>query len=283
MNSNSTMNSPMNQQNPNLIISNSVSSANNFTQSTGNMYIQEGLVQSPSQQKANLQLRTGAGYNPTQGLIPSPQLNSNREGRGGQNMGVIPTRPGQLHPPGVNLDAYSIFKEPLETLTTVSDNSFYTTDRRRKKDKEGTDEDLDDEEMKLLQEEYEQAQKDIEELLKQKKTLEGVTSAGTAAQLKQVLRQMEATKRKVKTLAAEDEGDSDIENVDVDGLKGEVLGAFDKAQKKTAKKVIRYVDNKEKIQRIQVGVKEKKDAETMVLFENTYFYNFSLILRCLKN
>lgn len=86
--------------------------------------------------------------------------------------------------------------------------------------------------------------REIDELLQGKKNLESIAPSNVSTNLKQVLKGLEGFKKKVKALGeGEDEGDEE-QRVDLNGLTGSLIGAFDKAQKKTAKRVISYAMTK---------------------------------------
>jgi len=93
---------------------------------------------------------------------------------------------------------------------------------------------------------YDQMQRDIDDILEGKKNMENFAQPDISTNLKQVLRGLEGFKKKVKALGeGEDNENEDDGQIDFNGLTGSMLGAFSKAQKKTAKKVIGYAMQKD--------------------------------------
>jgi hypothetical protein len=165
---------------------------------------------------------------------------------------------------------------PMKTLpnTTISRFTIFDNENTKKKKKTQTSifddqtvssSDDEQKEWKKYEEEYKQAKEDIENLLKQKSLMQGVSPSGTAAELKSVLRAMELTKNRVRNLQKGVEGDSDMDELDFDEFTGEVLTAFDKAQKKTAKKIIKMIDKSGNVVNNMPNGPHRRNMATMVI------------------
>lgn len=125
--------------------------------------------------------------------------------------------------------------------------------------------DMDDEETKEEQLEYEKMRKEVDQFLKKKNTIDASQSAGTANELKAVLRQLEITRKKARGITddadEEDDNQSIHRGANIDEITDGALGAFAMAQKKTAKKVIRHIAVEQKVEE---AIQAKPKTETGV-------------------
>jgi len=94
--------------------------------------------------------------------------------------------------------------------------------------------------------EQDQMNREIAELLEGRKNLENIGPSEASQNLRQVLKGLEGVKKKVKALGEAEDTDEDHPKPDLEKMTSTIIGAFDKAQKKTAKKAIGYVLAKEK-------------------------------------
>lgn len=120
-----------------------------------------------------------------------------------------------------------------------------------------------DSEMENYRHESDLMQREIDDLLEGKKNLKNYDPSDISTSLKQVLRGLEGFKKKVKAMEEENENNEieDESPVDLKGLTRDVIGAFEKAQKKTATKVIGYTKTRAEQ---AVG---KREMGTMVKFK----------------
>ena len=100
----------------------------------------------------------------------------------------------------------------------------------------------------LYNQEQDQMNREIAELLEGRKNLENIGPSEASSNLRQVLKGLEGVKKKVKALgeAEDNEDDHHDPKPDLEKMTSTIIGAFDKAQKKTAKKAIGYALAKEK-------------------------------------
>ena len=105
-----------------------------------------------------------------------------------------------------------------------------------------------DSEIEAYQRESDQMQREIDELMEGKKNLENIGPSEVSTNLRQVLKGLTGFNKKLKAIGDDDDVEYDPQNVDLNGMTDSILGAFGKAQKKTAKKAIGFYKSKEKDQ-----------------------------------
>jgi len=109
---------------------------------------------------------------------------------------------------------------------------------------------LEKQEKELLREwkQREREREQVEALLKQRENIDSLKSHDITEQLREVLKGMEKAKKKVKKINeigdGEDEEDDEPATLDYKEFTGEVLGAFGRAHKKAAVKMLKYIDEK---------------------------------------
>lgn len=120
---------------------------------------------------------------------------------------------------------------------------------------------LDDEETK---DQADETVKAIEEILKRKDVLKQVSATESVFHLKQILRNLANTKRRGGQIGNEELNFEDEEDADFDAIQDDLLRTYDGAQRKTAKRVIRYVNKtqkSEKTQKLEAVVKNSVGTE----------------------
>ena len=124
-----------------------------------------------------------------------------------------------------------------------------------------------------------QMQREIDELLQGKKNLDNINASEISTNLRQVLKGLEGFKKKVKAIGDGDDNDYEDEpqKLDLNGMTGNLIEAFNRAQKKTAKKVYGYAKAQ-----AHDNAMLTNEIGTMVLNGICYFFKsffYSLTLR----
>lgn len=111
-------------------------------------------------------------------------------------------------------------------------------------------------------------EKEFEELMMAKKNIDKIQSSGTSNELKQVLRNLSETKRR-GDLIVENEMDSDEdihEELNIEGLRSEIMRVYEKGQRKTARKVLTYAEKNE-LQKLQQAKNQTSVGTEVILLK----------------
>jgi len=120
-----------------------------------------------------------------------------------------------------------------------------------------------DSEIEAFNKEHDQMQREIEELMEGKKNLESIGPSDVSTNLRQVLKGLTGFNKKLKAIGeGDDNEDDDTQNVDINGMTNSLMGAFDKAQKKTAKKAIGFFKAHEK----EISAKVENGTMVIIFF-----------------
>lgn len=175
-------------------------------------------------------------------------------------------------------------RKPIEKVENHVTNRLEAADGGLGGDAPEMTDQIDGDELK--QKEEVQAEKELEDLLKRKEMLlERVQATGSASHLKQILRNLASTKRRQAQLninisALEDDEE---ENLDFDSLQDTVLGAYAGAQRKTATRVLKYVEKNQRFKRdglYQQVMQNSVGTDVRSCLNDTFLMICSLIIRC---
>mgnify|MGYP007016670387 FL=1 len=120
----------------------------------------------------------------------------------------------------------------------------------------------DEEQIRLENERMLKEQQELEELMKTKQIIEQIKASGSAVALRQVLRNFKDSKSVDKALMAMELQllDDQIEDIDLGEVKDELLSVYDKTQKKTATRVLKFANEQEK---------KEKEKERRLVIQNS--------------